>query len=97
MLRIGKNVRCIAAFNNIAAQHDNCAVGNFGHHAHIMRDEQYCHAFLFLQIPDEFEDLGLDGDIERGGGLVGNQEFWLAASAIAIITRCRIPPESRCG
>jgi len=60
-------------------------------------DEQQRHAELRLQRAEQREDLGLDGDVERGGGLVGDEQVGLVASAIAIITRWRWPPESWCG
>ena len=42
----------------------------------------------------QFEDLGLDRHVERGRRLVGNQQLGPHARAIAIMTRCRMPPES---
>ena len=55
------------------------------------------HVHLLLQRRMSVEDLRLDGDVERGRGLVGDQERRPADSAIAIITRCRMPPDSWCG
>ena len=43
------------------------------------------------------EDLPLDDDVERGRRLVHDHSSGSSASAIAIITRCRMPPESSCG
>ena len=59
-----------------------------------MRDEQHRHAVLVLQRAQQLEDLRLHGDVERRGRLVGDQQLGRPASAIAIITRCRMPPES---
>ena len=33
---------------------------------------------LLAQVVDEVEDLGLDGDVEGGGGLVGDEQLGLA-------------------
>ena len=41
--------------------------------------------------------LRLDGDVERGRRLVGDQQLGRQASAMEIIARCRWPPESWCG
>jgi hypothetical protein len=41
-------------------------------------DEDDGHAHLLLQAAHEVEDLSLDGDIERGGRFVGNDEGWSA-------------------
>ena len=49
------------------------------------------------QLAHQVEYLRLDGDVERGRRLVGDQDFGLHDSAIAIITRWRIPPDSSCG
>ena len=44
------------------------------------------------------EDLRLDRHVERGRRLVGDQQRRAGTtSAIAIITRWRMPPESWCG
>ena len=50
-----------------------------------------------LQLAHQVEDLRLDGDVERRGRLVGDQQCGSQASAMAIITRWRMPPESWCG
>jgi hypothetical protein len=44
-----------------------------------------------------FEDLRLHGDVERRRRLVGDQQSGSLASAMAIITRWRWPPDSWCG
>ncbi len=43
-----------------------------------MRDEHDGHGASALEFAEEFEDLGLDGDVEGGGGLVGEEEAWPA-------------------
>ena len=49
-------------------------VGHLGHHAEVVRDEQHARALLTLQLADEFQDLRLGGDIQRRGGLVGDEQ-----------------------
>ena len=49
-----------------------------GDHAHVMGDEDEGHAGLALQPEEEVEDLRLDGDVERRGRLVGDQELRVA-------------------
>ena len=49
------------------------------------------------EVLDEPYDLRLDGNIERCGRLVGDQDVGFDSSAMAIITRWRMPPESWCG
>ena len=64
--------------DGVAVQHDDGAVGDLRDDAHVVRDEHHRHAFLVLQRLDELEDLGLDGDVERGGRLVGDEQRRLA-------------------
>ena len=52
--------------------------------------------FAFRSL-SRFQDLRLHGDVERGRRLVGDERSGGCASAIAIITRWRWPPESWCG
>ena len=54
--------------------HDEDAVGDPGHDAEIVGDHKHAHAALRAQARDELEDLGLDGHVERGGRLVGDEQ-----------------------
>ena len=45
-------------------------------------------------VAEEVEDLRLDRHVEGGRRLVGDEQLGSHASAIAIITRWRIPPEN---
>jgi hypothetical protein len=49
---------------------------------------------LLLELDHQVEDLRLDGDVERRRRLVGDQHLRVAGSAMAIMTRWRMPPES---
>jgi hypothetical protein len=49
------------------------------------------------QLVHQREDLRLDRDVERRGRLVGDQHRGPQDSAMAIITRWRMPPDSSCG
>ncbi len=66
-----------AFLDDLARVHDVDAVGHVAHHAQIVGDEQHRHAALLLQLLEQLQDLRLDGDIERGGGLVGDQQVGL--------------------
>jgi hypothetical protein len=43
-----------------------------------VRDQHQRHAAFLLQIAQQVEDLGLDRDVERGGGFVGDQQARVA-------------------
>ncbi|MBO9645444.1 MAG: ATP-binding cassette domain-containing protein, partial [Pseudacidovorax sp.] len=44
-----------AGFDLVAAVHHQHAVGDLGHHAHVVRDEEHAHVHLLLQLADELE------------------------------------------
>ena len=51
-----------------------------------------------LQIAQQIEHLGLHRDIERGGGLVGDDQVGVGQmTAPAISTRWAMPPDTSCG
>ena len=43
-----------------------------------MGDEDNTRTGLFLELLDELDDLGLDGHVQSGGGLIGNDELGVA-------------------
>ena len=62
-----------------------------------MRDEHERAPDLVAQVVQQGEDLRLDGDVQCGRRLVGDDQFGSPATAMANITRWRNPPESSCG
>ena len=74
LTRVAQHLLDGAVLDHLAvAQHDN-AIGDVGHDAEIMRDEQHAHAALAPEIVDQAEDLALGRDIKRGRRLVRDQE-----------------------
>ena len=58
-----------------------------GHHAQIVRDEDDAHAGLALHVAQQIQHAGLHGHVQRGGGLVGQQDarpqdVWIKISCI---------------
>ena len=60
--------------DDVAGVHDDDLVAGLGDDAEIVRDEQQRHAELASQPRQQLEDLRLDGDVERGGRLVGDEQ-----------------------
>ena len=54
--------------------HHRDAVGDAADDAEVVGDEQHRHALGLLHLGEQVEDAGLDGDVERGGRLVGDQD-----------------------
>ena len=87
----------VAVLHRPAGVHHEHVVGDLGDHSEVVRDQDDRRAELALQRAQQLEDLRLHGDVERGRRLVGDQQLGPSASAIAIIARCRMPPENWCG
>ena len=82
--RIRSHVRAVEQrrhrklFGHLAGIHHDGALGDLADHAEIVRDEDDRHAAALLQAPQQREDLRLDGDVERRGRLVGDQDLRVA-------------------
>ncbi len=63
-----------ARLHEAAAVEDGHVVGDVGDHAEIVGDQQDRHPGLVLEPGQQGENLGLRGDVEGGGRLVGDQE-----------------------
>ena len=77
MLRPLEHLGRRALLDDLALAHDVDAVGHLAHDAEVVGDQQHGHAELALQLLQQLEDLRLDGDVERGGRLVGDQQVGL--------------------
>ena len=77
--------------------HHEHPVRRAGDDSEIVRDEKDGGARAVLDPLEHFQHLGLDGDVERGRRLVGDEHSGSLAMDMAIITRWRIPPENSCG
>ena len=75
MLRREKDVLRGALFNDAPSVHDGDAIGDLGDHTEVVSDEQEGEFHFAAELVEQFEDLVLNGDIESGGGLVGDEQF----------------------
>ena len=76
-----ENLPHIPGFHDPAAVHHRHPVAHFGDHAKVVGDENQRQVRLPLQIFQQFQVLGLDGNIQGSGGFVGNQHRRLAGNA----------------
>lgn len=97
LLRRGKQLAHPILFHLFAAAHHQHPVGNLRHHAHVVSNEDHPHLHLPLQHADQLQDLRLNGDVEGGGGFIGNQQRRFAGERHGDHHRWRMPPESWCG
>ena len=63
-----------AAFDLAPELQHHHLVGDVGHHAEVVRDEQHRRARCLLQLANQAEDLGLRRHVQRRGRLVADQQ-----------------------
>ena len=63
--------------DDLALRHHADAVRHLAHDAEVVGDEQHAPCRSARAGRGGVQDLGLDGDVERGGGLVGDQQVGL--------------------
>ena len=76
-LRVVKYRRHIGVFDRAAGIHNQHIVGSLSDDAHIVRDHDRRSACLPPRHFDQVQNLRLDGDVQSGGGLVGNKYAWI--------------------
>jgi len=59
-----------------AAQHDR-GVGELADHGEIVADQDEGHAGLVADVGEQVQHLRLDGHVQRGDGLIQDQDPWL--------------------
>ena len=74
VLRVAEDFGDRPLLDDLALQHHADPVGDAPDDAEVMRDEQHRHAQAFLQFLQQLQDLGLHGDVECRGRLVGDQQ-----------------------
>ena len=63
------------AFHDPARVHHRHVVRQLGHHAEVVGDEDHRRSLTAAQIGQKFDDLGLNGHVESGGGFIGDEQF----------------------
>ena len=82
MLRVGvarpvEHLVDRAGLHDLPVGHHAHPIGHLAHDREVMGDQQHRHAETLLQLLEQLQDLRLDGDVERGGRLVGDQQVRL--------------------
>src|SRR5690606_23792480 len=72
---VRKNLLGGRRFNTATGIHDENAVGEFRYNGKVVRDKLHRHSRIFLQFENKIQDLRLNGHVQSGGWLVGNEEF----------------------
>ena len=85
----GRPEECILLreLDDLSEIHDGDAVADVLDHREIMRNEEVGELQLLLQVPQQIDDLRLDGDVERRDGLVSTMRLGLSTRARAMPMR----------
>jgi hypothetical protein len=73
MLRVVEDLVERPLFHDPARVHHRDPVGDVGHHAEVVGNEDHGSARLLAQVAHALQDLGLDRDVQRRGRLVSDQ------------------------
>src|SRR2546422_791961 len=74
MLRVLVDVPDAPALHDLSGIHDRHRIARLRHHAEVVRDQDHREVELPLEALEEFEDLRLDHDVERGHRLVRDHD-----------------------
>src|SRR5438270_840453 len=75
MLRVREDVGGRSRLDDLAGVHHDQALAHAGDHAEVVRDQDRRGAELTVHVTEKVEDLRLDGHVERGRRLVGDQHL----------------------
>ena len=76
-LGVEENLFSGAAFDNLALEHHDDVVGDVLDDADVVGDEEVGEVVFVLELHEEVEDLGADGEVEGGDGLVADDHLGL--------------------
>lgn len=74
VMRVREYLGRFPGFDDAPRIHDHEAIAQLRDDAEVVRDIQDRRAKLIAEDPDQVRDLGFEGHVERGGGLVGDQD-----------------------
>src|SRR6266581_3164648 len=74
VLWMGENVRGRPGLDDLAGVHDDQTLAHPGDDAEVVRDQDRRRAEIAVHVAQQVEDLRLDGHVERGRRLVGDQD-----------------------
>ena len=83
----GQDLARDTGLDDAARIHDRRPVGDIGHNAEIVTDEDHSHAGLGLKVREKVHDLLLHGHVQGSRRLVADQQLGFSAMAIAIMMR----------
>ncbi len=77
MLRVVDDLVAAALLNDMPVEHHGDAIADVMYHRHVVTDEKVRELKLILKLGEQIEDLRLNRDIQRTGGLIADDQFGL--------------------
>ena len=74
---MGKELVGSGLLDQVPEVHHSHPVGHVAHHRHVVGDEEIAETALLLKIQQQADDLGADGDVQRGDRLVADDQLRL--------------------
>ena len=68
----------VGLLDNLSSNQDGDVLRHLGDETQVVCDEHDGHAEPLAQLQEQAQDASLDGDVQRGRGLVGDQQAWPA-------------------
>ena len=75
VLRVAGDLGAVARLDDLALVHHRDAVAEVAHHVEVVGDEQVGDAGAFLDLQEQRQHAGLGGEVERGDGLVADDQL----------------------
>jgi hypothetical protein len=77
MLRIAVEISFLSELHDTTQIHDSHTIADMLDHGEIVSNEKVGKVKRLLQILEEVKHLGLNGDVQRRHGLIGNDQLWV--------------------
>lgn len=74
MQGLGKDIHLVRILHQLPEIHDPDLVTDVFDHADVVGDEQIGQLVFVLDVHEQIEDLGLNGHVQGGDGLVGDDQ-----------------------
>ena len=72
-----KHILSFAYFDNLSGIHHSNSVRHELDDVNVMGDEQIANIALSLYLPEQIENLGLDGSVKCAGGFIQDNQLWI--------------------
>ena len=97
MKRLAEDLVDVGDFRESSGVHHAEPIDDLRHQSHVVADQDNCRVEVLPGRGGAFDDLSLNDDVERAVGSSAMMTWGRKLMAIAMQTRCFMPPLSSCG